>query len=625
MRRRARAAVLASLLVMPGALAAQGVTRDTTARRDTTRAAADTARARPDTGARPAVPMPSDTTADTTKVPKDTVKAPLAHAPLPPLLDPAARYHWDRQGLFSIGGFTLLDLLARIPGVTTFRSGWLASPQTAAYLGDPARVRVFIDGLEIDPLDPRSPGALDMAEVQLWSLQELTVERGADELRVYARTWSVRRTTTNTRVDVSDGDQSTTLYHGFYGKRYGNGVAFQLAGQQYGTSSNNDVGGGDELAIMGRLGWAKGKWSLDAFANRASRTRDEQNSQVDQTIGIPAQERTRTDAYLRAGYGDPDSGSWAQVIASTQRFDEHTPFRTSALPFAAPDEGDTLRTAQQYVAAAGITRGPFRVSATDRLHVLQGRTLNAVSGRASFERPALALSLRAEYRGADTTSEEEASARLSPTSFLSLYGTVTRRHGTGTLGASRYAARGGVDLRLGRLWLGGGALRRDVTTVPGLEAYDTAFASARSEMATGVYGTIRGKFYKDIGVDIWAVRWTNAGWYRPQLQSREELYLDTKWLSRFPSGNFGFLGSIAHEYRRDVLFPVAGAAETFGGVAPFAVYSHAIVARIEVRIQDAVIFWNSTYGMRPQVFEYVPGFLQPRQRFMYGVRWNFWN
>jgi len=44
-----------------------------------------------------------------------------------------------------------------------------------------------------------------------------------------------------------------------------------------------------------------------------------------------------------------------------------------------------------------------------------------------------------------------------------------------------------------------------------------------------------------------------------------------------------------------------------------------------VRILDAVIFFHSMYGISPPIFEYVPGFLQPRQRLLYGVRWQFWN
>ncbi|MBX6332732.1 MAG: hypothetical protein IRY91_12870 [Gemmatimonadaceae bacterium] len=192
-------------------------------------------------------------------------------------------------------------------------------------------------------------------------------------------------------------------------------------------------------------------------------------------------------------------------------------------------------------------------------------------------------------------------------------------------GVSRYGARGELGLQIKRVWLSGGVLRRDGVVVPGLIAFDTGYAAAYSTGTTGMFGTARGKVYKDLGGDVFAVRWNKPGFYRPQVQTREELYLDTKWLSRFPSGDFGFWASVAHEYRENVLFPTPGAVESFAGTPVFAVGSHTLEIRIEVRIQEAVIYWHSMYGINPPTFEYIPGFLQPRQRFLYGVRWQFWN
>jgi hypothetical protein len=614
-------------LAVAGTAAAQTVP----ARLDTPRA--DTTRADTSTHA---VPMPSDTahadttksdtTSDTTQVPKDTIKAPLAHAELPELVGIGAPYHWDRDQFFATGAINLLDLLKLIPGVTTFRSGWITSPQYAAYLGDPARIRFFYDGVEVENLDPRSPGALDPSEVQLYSLEEVSVERGADELRVYLRSWRVQRTSTNTRVDVLTGDEGTNLYRGFYGKRYGNGMALQLTGQQYGTNSDPTIGGGDELALTGRLGWAKGPWSIDGYAIRSSRTRDEQDMDlVTNTNGVvPEQDRTRTDAYLRAGYGDPDSGSWAQVMVAAQQFAEHSNFHPQ-LNFAPADSADTTVSAKQLVATGGFTRWGLRLSAADRLHILPNSTMNSLEARLAYERKELAVSFVADYRGPDTTSTEEASARFTPLDFFSVTGAVTHRHGGGVDGGEQVAVRLEAGIKVLGTWLSGGILRRDAALVPGLPAYDTSFAAQRAAAATGIYGTIRGKFYKDIGADVWAVRYSNNGYYRPQVQTREELYLDTKWLSRFPSGNFGFRGSIAHEFRQNVLFPTTTSDETFNNNAPFALFSHVLVGSIEVRILDAVIFFHSTYGINPPIYEIVPGYAQPRQLLTYGVRWQFWD
>jgi hypothetical protein len=178
---------------------------------------------------------------------------------------------------------------------------------------------------------------------------------------------------------------------------------------------------------------------------------------------------------------------------------------------------------------------------------------------------------------------------------------------------------------MGRAWLSGGVMHRDAETVPGLIAYDSSFRSATARAATGVFGTIHGKVYGDIGVNVWGVRWNAPGYYRPQYQTREEIYLDTRWLSRFPSGNFGFLASAAHEYRGGVMFPTTGSTEAVGGSPKVASYTHSLVTRIELRILDATIFFNSTYGLMPPAYEQVPGFIRPRQAITYGVRWQFWN
>ncbi|HEY9480527.1 MAG TPA: Plug domain-containing protein, partial [Gemmatimonadaceae bacterium] len=589
-----------------------------TARSDTTRAPADTS-------ARPAVPLPADTLSDTTKVPKDTIKAPLAHSERPPLTGSIIEYHWDRDSIFASGALTLGDLLGRIPGVTQLRSGWLGSPEFASYMGNAARVRIFYDGVELDPLDPRNGGVPDMTDVPLWSLEDIAVERGASELRVYLRSWSITHTATNTRVDVMTGDQGTNLYHAFYGKRFGNGLALQLGGQQYGTSENTTLGGGSDLALMGRLGWAKGRWSLDAFATRSSRTRDEQDPLRAVSSGVPRQERTRTDAYVRGGYGDADStGGWAQLMVVSQKFDEHTPFRTEALPFAPPDGADTTRSGTQYVATVGFNRGRLRLSAAERYHMLDSGNVNAISGRITYAHPILSLSLYAEYRGPDTSSVEEATARFTPLDFLAISGTAARRHG-GPDGTDAVDLRGEVGARVGGLWLAGGVMRRGEETLPALVAFDASYAPVHENALTGIYGNARGKIYKDLGVDVTGIRWNSSGFYRPQMQSREELYLQTDWIGRFPSGDFGFLGSIAHEYRQTTYFPSAtpGGGETTTTVAAF--NSNVLVTRIEVRIQNAVLFWNATFGISPPIYEYVPGLLQPRQRQLYGVRWQFWN
>ena len=167
----------------------------------------------------------------------------------------------------------MVDLLDRIPGVTTFRSGWIATPQTATFNADFRRLRIFYDGIEMDVLDTRAGGVLDLSTIQLWTLEQLTIERSASELRLYMRTWRVDNTDPYTRVDVATGNEDTNLYRGFYGKRFDNGGVLQLAGQQYGVTSSRFAGSGDALSLLGRIGIARKSWSVDAFVNRTRATR----------------------------------------------------------------------------------------------------------------------------------------------------------------------------------------------------------------------------------------------------------------------------------------------------------------------------------------------------------------
>src|SRR3954469_12675921 len=224
------------------------------------------------------IPIPvkpkTDSGPDSAHVKVDSIKPTIGRVVDPLTYEIGSQYEWNRAQLFATGALSLVDLLDRIPGIATFRSGWLSTPQTATFGGDFRRVRIFYDGLEIDNLDNSTGGVLDLSTIQLWSLEHLTIERTASELRLYIRSWRVENTDPYTRVDVATGNEDTNLYRGFYGKRYDNGAVFQFAGQQYGVASPRLAGSGDALSMLGRIGVAKKRWSVDAFVNRVHSTRD---------------------------------------------------------------------------------------------------------------------------------------------------------------------------------------------------------------------------------------------------------------------------------------------------------------------------------------------------------------
>src|ERR1019366_5097080 len=356
------------------ALGAQGVPpRPDSTRADTTkRAVADTTKRLAADTTKPSAN--ESTKAAAKRPPRDTIKTPIARAYTPRSTEIGANgWHWDRDQLFASGAMTLGDLLASVPGVTLMTTGFLLAPQVAAYYGDPDRVRLYLDGVELDVLNARNGGIHDLAMIPLWSLEDVKVERAAGELRVHLRLWRVDRTTANTRTDVVTGTENLNLYRGFVRKRFDNGAVIQLAGQQ---QSSISVGGmdGDALGGMARIGWARGDWSVDGtwLHQGINRNAGDRFITTSPQLGtIPPYNGSEGLAYLRIAWRDPEvNGPWAQFIASTlseAKKDTTSSLTTGLAGGSSRDSTDTLRSRPEYVLAAGITRWGLRLSSTNRI------------------------------------------------------------------------------------------------------------------------------------------------------------------------------------------------------------------------------------------------------------------
>ena len=585
----------------------------------------------------------------------DTLRAPLGRPDIPPTLDIGPSYHWNRAELFATGAMTLSELLERIPGVTAFRSGWIPTPNTVAYMGE-MRVRLFFDGIELDAMDERNGGVHDLASVQLWTLEELSVERGATEIRVHMRSWSIDNTIPNTRTDIYTGDEDTNIYRGFFGRRYKHGEALQLAAQQYNTQSARGGAGGDLLSLLGRVGWAQRQWHADAFLLRTRRSRTNQKTLLRDEI-LAGQDATRTDAYLRAGFGNPTRPIWLQVIAASMRAG------------ASPKNADTLaagvtvlpidslrgipflpgndHSRSQYVVSGGVGAAGARVTLTERFRGYEGRHLHSPSARVEYDRRWMSLSLLAERNHADsvfraprrgayvdtlrTVDVLDAGVRFTPLSFLSLAGAAGRRSeaGGGQEDIASNWMRGEVGVRLGGLWLSTGVLTRDTAVLVAPLLFGSQFRSYREGRHTAQFAGIRGRIWKAINADFTGTMWdSDTVRYRPRYQARGELFVKTDWRRKFPSGNFGLLFAVRGDYRSNVRFPIASkpVPDTVAVTDTWltAQQSRILSTLLEVRILNAVITWQyrNLLGTR---YDIIPGYEMPHQVNLYGVRWDFWN
>ncbi|GLC27293.1 hypothetical protein [Roseisolibacter agri] len=582
----------------------------------------------------------------------DSIQPPLALSELPPTIGVGQPYRWTRDSLFRTGSLTALDLLDRVPELTGFRTGWLASLQTASVLGDFKRLRVFRDGIELDPVDPRMGGALELHDAQLWQLEEVVIERAAAEVRLHMRTWSVRSTTPATRVDISTGDDDTNLYRGFFGRRFGNGGALQIGAQNFGSGARNrrTGGGGDGLSAFARVGWARGRLSIDAYLSRLDRQRNPTFpfNEAD-TILVRAESR-RDEGYVRIGLGTPDAGPWVQAVANVMRFRlDGTGYVvgvdttrdaggviTALDTLVAPDSGAS-RT--QYLLTGGFTRWGVRLSAADRWRVYAGRNWHSPAVRASFDRSWLSVSAFGERGAPDSTLRLDVNGRLQPLPWLAVLGAVSRTTVEYTAGdATRHVARGEVGVRLGRLWLTGGRVIRSggevfppqaLSRVPTVDfqayaANPLPLVTVAEPRANGTVVTLRGRVYKDIVLDVHGTAWDAGGAYRPQYQTRAEVRLETNWLRRFPTGNFGLVLAITDEYRSRTLFPVRSDSSATGVAELFTSASNTLGALLEIRIQQATVSYQIRNALNRE-YELVPGIRMPRPLSFYGVRWYFFN
>ncbi|HEX5972580.1 MAG TPA: Plug domain-containing protein [Gemmatimonadaceae bacterium] len=603
---------------------------------------------------------------------KDTLKAPLSRADAPPVLDIGPARIYDRAAMFATGSLTLGDLLGRVPGLTAFTTGWIGAPTVVASQGDFRRIRIFLDGLEIDPLDRRSQGTSPVNELPLHALEEVRIERGADEVRVYARSWRVDRTTPYTRADIATGDQNTNLYRAFFGRRYSHGEALQVSAEQFNTQPDRRMPSTGGLHIMGRLGMTHGPWSGDLFAERSDIDRAPWagiGNPIIATDTIPGWETRRTTAYARVGNGDPERGRWMQLIASVESF-RGSPRTPATLFGQTPSETKTVKAdstayENQYLLTGGASLLGARVSGAERIRAAGGRVSHVASGRASYEVGWLAASLLAEGKSALDPSRVDATVRLEPFGRIALLGSASRRGGGrfsriyGNFGYSpvylgangepqllagadsslfevpaTYAAyelspvtsyRAEAGIRVHDLWFIGGVLRRGATTLlpaSGMDedsAYSRSGAARVEGQATATTAAIRGRIYGPLHADAWAVAWSDTtGLYRPRYQTRSELYLQTNLLQRFPRGNFGLLASLAHEYRSSSRF-----AQADGSIRSVAGFRR-LDFKLELRIQTAVVSYQFRNVLQERYAE-VPGFIMPRQTQFYGVRWDFWN
>ncbi len=564
----------------------------------------------------------------------DTIKAAVRNFEIPRNTEIVDRLRWRGDSILGSGALNLADLLDRVPGITSYRSSWLAGIHAATLNGDPSRLRIFLDGVELDAIEPRNGGMLDLTDVPLWNLDEVVIERAPGDVRVWLRSKTVRSTTPATRIDIFTGDLNTNAFRGFLSRRWRNGAMFQFGGQQIATQSGrvSAFGGTEGSTLLRsdgqiqsfylRTGWARGKLSVDAFAVGVSRERDAHTPRTG-FLALPAYEGLRREGYVRVGYGDTSRGFWSQALVNALRTrvqaDDSTIISERDTLVI---EGDTVRGQTQHVLALGYRASWWTVSLTNRMRPRAGRLEQAPVLRGQLQWWRLDAGAWVERNGRDSTDRTELFARIRPLPWIAvLAGRSTRSPDatTGRPGTGSVRAEAAVHVK--RLWVGGGVLRDDATEYSSLPLIGATANVLPTPSATGLTVNANGRLYKDLFVDVQAIRWDGAQFNRPNTQIRTELALVSEWRRKFPKGQFGFNTRLIVDRRSGVPFYYGPDADPVKWTTEPATV---VTALLEIRLQRGTLFYqfrNLTGGQ----YEQIRGITMPPAVQLYGVRWEFSN
>jgi hypothetical protein len=479
-------------------------------------------------------------------------------------------------------------------------------------------VRIYLDGIELAAVDPRSGGILDNAEIPLWTLDEVRIVRGAGELRVYLTSASVVNTIPYTRLDILTGADETSVFGVWFGRRFKGGQILQVGGTQFATRSRLNSGSGDRGSYFLRVGTARPGLSIDAMVLKSARFREAQE-RSDGSAALPPFDGSRTDAYFRTTVGKPDSGAWVQLVAASMNVDERTPGTGPAVPQEGEAPADTSRTESQYLLATGSTFGFLKAMAIARFRSVDRIRSSELSGSAHASFGALQLGARLQRDTRDSTTLGELSATASPLPFLKLSGSVGQRIGFGeSAGPDQLFANVDLALAAGKLWLHGGAIVRDSALLAPPTVFGGNLAPHAQPSALGNYARVNGAVWRDVRVDLSTISWDTDGRYLPKTESKATLFLDSWALHKFPNRTFHIHAGVTLESRSTVSFPTAG-----DGTLTAEGYS-SISSLVEIRIVSAVISWQNR-NIRGLEQSQVPGLQLPRRYNVYGVRWVLWN
>jgi hypothetical protein len=527
---------------------------------------------------------------------------------------------WDQTALLNEGALNVLDLLAGIPGILSLRSGVFIQPEAAtAFGGGGARTIVEIDGYVIDPL--LGP-AVDLSTIELAQLEDVRVERRMDILRIQLRSTASRDARAYSRIEAGLGEPDANLFRGQLLVPHFLKGPMGLAIERFEVE-----GAGTQQPAESFAGWFKAGW----HSERRGVQFELRNNQITRNPGSPVPlERRRRDLVLRARNRFADN-LVAELYAGRSS-DREDP-TNAQLPDSLTPLNERVTT--QAGARIGWSREGVVMDAALRWRDNKWlpRTEAEVNVAATlFSRVDLTANAHwARWREGLDASSFRVHAEVAPLPWLHAFAEASRgNRGAPTIAdtiavpawiGERTALRAGAEASVGRLSGGAAALRitQDSLATFGLVP-DSAWPVVPGGEVTGweAHGRVRllGTWLDATGhYTTWlsGSRWA----YLPASMFRGALEVHTVPL---PTGNLEIVARLEALNRGTKLVPPAPGGDADVELAPRTVYN----AYLQIRIIDVRIFARLD-DMRGQDVEDVRGLPVRGPRFLYGVKWAFWN
>jgi len=593
------------------------------------------------------------------------VRNPPIPAELVPVGWTTGVWEWDREALQSTRSLTLLELMEEIPGVTALRGGDYGQPATVTAFGlGGGRVRVFLDGVELPPLEG---SVVDLSRVGLGGVDRVRVQRRPGELRVDLTPLRLFEPRPYTLLEVGTGDLNTNLFRGTFAHPDALGGNLVVSLDRIDTEGpfRNEPGASFGAHIRHNLFRAGGSALAWEFRTMTARRPP--------TLWSP-RNVSRSDLSLHLRH-ELDAGILLGAYA--QRSWLGVDYGRGVAPPAQPEVNEEAR--NQFGARASLDREQWWGEVGGRIgtgegwpsHVLDARGGGHIEGLGGA---AVALERQA-WDGAGSATGIHARIWTEPRLGFSLFGEVeqgtrgvpyrilpepsippasedpllfdgilpgtvpSRQVGNGNGNgnaeedaefvaslADRTGFRAGIEYRWNDLHLGGAVLRASadslhpagflpdmggiVTTGPARNGVEGTATLPLTRLLSGLQLTGSMQLWDEEGDWRYLPRRSYEGRFR-----FHDLFLE--------SGNLEVWGDVGVRGRAGMSLPLLDGP---GGPALQSVgSSQTWFARVQVRVVTVRVFvmWdNFTIRDRNQDF---PGRVLPATRALYGIRWTLWN